>query len=107
MVGLNSDPSVRRLKGAGRPVNSEEDRALVLAALAAVDAVVLFDEDTPLQLIRALLPDVLIKGGDYRADDIVGGPEVLAAGGEIVVAPLVPGRSTTSILRRAREGEHD
>jgi len=105
VVGLNSDSSVRRLKGSGRPVNSEEDRALVLASLEVVDAVVLFAEDTPIRLIRALLPAVLVKGGDYTIDSIVGAPEVIAAGGEVVVAPLVPGRSTTSILRRAREEE--
>jgi rfaE bifunctional protein nucleotidyltransferase chain/domain len=107
VVGLNSDASVRRLKGAGRPVNGAEDRAIVLAGLAAVDAVAVFDEDTPLRLIQGVLPDVLIKGGDYDIDRIVGGPEVVAAGGEVVVAPLVPGRSTTSILTRAREGEQN
>lgn len=104
VVGLNTDDSVRRLKGPERPVNSQEDRALVLAALAAVDAVVLFGEDTPLQLIERLLPDVLVKGGDYRAEEIVGAKEVIAAGGRVVVAPLVPGRSTTGILQRAMGG---
>ena len=104
VVGLNMDDSVRRLKGPTRPINSELDRALVLAGLAAVDAVVLFGEDTPYRLITALLPDVLVKGGDYRAEDIVGGPEVIAAGGEVIVAPLVEGRSTTNILQRARGG---
>lgn len=101
VVGLNSDDSVRRLKGPGRPVNSAEDRAWVLGGLAAVDAVTIFDEDTPAELIRGLLPDVLIKGGDYRADQIVGASEVEAAGGRVVIAPLVPGRSTTAILNRA------
>jgi rfaE bifunctional protein nucleotidyltransferase chain/domain len=100
VVGLNDDASVRRLKGAPRPVNPEEDRALVLAALASVDAVTVFDEDTPRELIAALLPDVLIKGGDYTVDTIVGAEEVIAAGGRVVVAPLVPGRSTTAILQR-------
>ncbi len=107
VVGVNSDPSVRRLKGPKRPVNPEEDRALVLAGLAAVDAVTLFGEDTPLDLIAALLPDVLVKGGDYRFEEIVGAPEVAAAGGEVVIAPLVPGRSTTSILHRMQQGESD
>lgn len=102
VVGLNGDASVRRLKGPGRPVNPFEDRALVLAGLEAVDAVVRFDEDTPLRLIESLLPDVLVKGGDYRPDEIVGAREVRAAGGEVVVAPLVPGRSTTGILERSR-----
>ncbi len=106
VVGLNGDGSVRRLKGEGRPVNEYEDRAMVLAGLAAVDAVVRFDEDTPLRLIEALLPDVLIKGGDYRAEEVVGGREVIAAGGEVVIAPLVPGRSTTNIINKT-SGESD
>jgi D-beta-D-heptose 7-phosphate kinase / D-beta-D-heptose 1-phosphate adenosyltransferase len=102
VIGLNSDASVRRLKGSGRPVNSEEDRAYVLAGLESVDAVTIFGEDTPLDLIRSLLPDVLVKGGDYTIDTIVGASEVIAAGGEVVVAQLIPGRSTTSILHRVR-----
>ncbi|HEU0055317.1 MAG TPA: D-glycero-beta-D-manno-heptose 1-phosphate adenylyltransferase [Longimicrobium sp.] len=107
VVGLNADESVRRLKGAGRPVNGEDDRAFVLAGLAAVDYVTVFGEDTPRELIAALLPDVLVKGGDYRREEIVGGDEVEAAGGRVVVAPLVPGRSTTSILERVRQGATD
>lgn len=103
VVGLNADDSVRRLKGPTRPVNPQEDRAYLLASLAAVDAVTLFEEDTPQDLIAALLPDVLVKGGDYTVDTIVGAREVMAAGGRVVVAPLVPGRSTTSILQRGRE----
>jgi D-beta-D-heptose 7-phosphate kinase/D-beta-D-heptose 1-phosphate adenosyltransferase len=103
VVGLNTDDSVRRLKGPTRPVNPEDDRAYVLAGLAAVDYVTFFAEDTPRDLIVALLPDVLVKGGDYRKEDIVGGAEVEAAGGEVVVAPLVPGRSTTAILQRAAQ----
>jgi rfaE bifunctional protein nucleotidyltransferase chain/domain len=107
VVGLNTDASTRRLKGPTRPVNREDDRAFVLAGLAAVDAVVLFDEDTPHRLISELLPDVLVKGGDYREDDIVGGPEVRAAGGRVVIAPLVAGLSTTGILNRAKQGVVD
>lgn len=103
VVGLNTDDSVRRLKGPSRPVNPEDDRAYVLAGLAAVDYVTFFAEDSPRDLIVALLPDVLVKGGDYRKEDIVGGAEVEAAGGEVVVAPLVPGRSTTAILQRAAQ----
>jgi len=103
VVGLNTDDSVRRLKGPSRPVNPEDDRAYVLAGLAAVDYVTFFAEDTPRDLIVTLLPDVLVKGGDYRKEDIVGGAEVEAAGGEVVVAPLVPGRSTTAILQRAAQ----
>ena len=105
VVGLNTDASVRRLgKGADRPVNPEADRAMVLAGLGCVDAVTLFGDDTPHALIGALLPDVLVKGGDYTVDTIVGASEVRAAGGRVEVIPLVPGRSTTSILERARRG---
>lgn len=107
VVGLNTDRSVRRLKGPARPVNPEEDRAVVLAGLASVDAVVLFDEDTPAELVSALLPDILVKGGDYLPDEIVGAEDVAAAGGRVVVAPLVPGRSTSGIIQRAQsESDH-
>jgi D-beta-D-heptose 7-phosphate kinase/D-beta-D-heptose 1-phosphate adenosyltransferase len=101
VVGVNTDASVERLKGPGRPVVPQGDRAIVLAALEAVDAVTLFDEDTPRALIEALLPDVLVKGGDYALDEVVGREEVLAAGGEVVALPLIPGRSTTDLLGRA------
>ena len=101
-VGLNSDASVRRLKGPGRPVRSEQDRAYVLAALAMVDAVVVFEQDTPLELIDLLRPDVLVKGGDYTEATIVGATEVRARGGRVVVVPLTPGQSTTSIVERVR-----
>jgi D-glycero-beta-D-manno-heptose 1-phosphate adenylyltransferase len=105
VVGLNTDASVRRLgKGADRPVNGEADRAYVLAGLAAVDYVTPFDEDTPRELIAALLPDVLVKGGDYTRDTIVGADEVEAAGGRVEVIALVPGRSTSSFLQRVRQG---
>jgi D-beta-D-heptose 7-phosphate kinase/D-beta-D-heptose 1-phosphate adenosyltransferase len=105
VVGLNTDDSVRRLaKAPGRPVNPQDDRAMVLAALGCVDAVTLFDEDTPHAIVTALMPDVLVKGGDYTVDTIVGAPEVMAAGGRVEVIPLTPGRSTTSILERARGG---
>jgi rfaE bifunctional protein nucleotidyltransferase chain/domain len=108
VVGLNTDASVRRLgKGAGRPVNPQDDRAYVLAGLAAVDYVTPFDEDTPRALIAALLPDVLVKGGDYTRDTIVGADEVEAAGGRVEVIPLLPGRSTTQILQRVRQGAED
>jgi rfaE bifunctional protein nucleotidyltransferase chain/domain len=108
VVGLNTDESVRRLgKGADRPINRQEDRAMVLAGLACVDAVTLFGDDTPHALITALLPDVLVKGGDYTVATIVGAEEVMAAGGRVEVIPLVPGRSTTAILERARGGGED
>ena len=100
VVGLNSDASTRRLKGPGRPVNNENDRALLLASLIMVDAVVLFDDDTPLNLISSLLPDVLVKGGDYTLDQIVGAKEVMAAGGRVVINPIVPGLSTTALLQK-------
>jgi D-beta-D-heptose 7-phosphate kinase/D-beta-D-heptose 1-phosphate adenosyltransferase len=108
VVGLNSDASVRRLgKGPGRPVRAEADRAYVLAALEAVDAVVVFDEDTPLELVRALQPDVIVKGGDYAAETVVGAADVTARGGRVVIIPLSPGYSTTAtiaLLRGARDG---
>ena len=103
IVGVNTDASARRLnKGMGRPVTGEQDRARVLAALEAVDCVVLFDEDTPLELVRLLRPDVLVKGGDYAPDDVVGGDVVRSGGGRVVIVPLVPGYSTTSIVERLR-----
>lgn len=100
ILGVNSDASVRRLKGAGRPVNGEQDRAFVLSALAAVDLVVVFDEDTPLELIRAVRPEVLVKGADYTVDQVVGADIVQADGGRVVLVDLVHGRSTTAMLRR-------
>jgi D-beta-D-heptose 7-phosphate kinase/D-beta-D-heptose 1-phosphate adenosyltransferase len=103
IVGLNSDASVRRLgKGADRPVTPEAARARVLAGLAAVDCVVLFDEDTPLELITLLQPDVLVKGADYSRDAIVGGDLVESRGGRVVRVPLVHGFSTSSIVERLR-----
>ncbi len=103
VVGLNSDASVRRLKGPTRPVRPEADRACVLAAFEAVDAVVVFDEDTPLSLVEVLQPDVIVKGGDYTPGTIVGADVVSARGGRVVVVPLVAGQSTTSIIARLRD----
>ncbi|MBX7094020.1 MAG: D-glycero-beta-D-manno-heptose 1-phosphate adenylyltransferase [Flavobacteriales bacterium] len=111
VVGLNTDASVRRQgKGEGRPVNDQESRAIVLASLHLVDAVVLFDEDTPLELIRALMPDVLVKGGDYDAEEsnpaskkyIVGSDLVKSKGGKVVTIPLVDGFSTTSTIAKLK-----
>ena len=102
VVGLNSDASVKRLKGSDRPVRSEGERAYVLAALEAVDAVTLFEQDTPLQLVQLLQPDVIVKGGDYSPDTVVGANEVRARGGEVVIIPLTPGHSTTSTIDRLR-----
>jgi len=104
IVGLNSDASVRHLKGAGRPVLPERERAEILAGLECVDAVVIFSEPTPREVIARLLPDVLVKGGDWPGDQIVGREEVEAAGGRVVSIPVVPGYSTTEILRKIREG---
>jgi D-beta-D-heptose 7-phosphate kinase/D-beta-D-heptose 1-phosphate adenosyltransferase len=102
VVGLNSDASVKRLKGPDRPVRSEGERAYVLAALEAVDAVTLFEQDTPLELVQLLQPDVIVKGGDYSPDTVVGANEVRARGGDVVIIPLTPGHSTTSTIDRLR-----
>jgi len=103
VIGLNSDASVRRLKGPERPINSQESRALILAALAMVDAIVLFEEDTPLELIRKIMPDVLVKGGDYTVEQIAGAKEVIANGGKVVINPIVEGFSTTNIIEKFKE----
>ncbi|MGK7313250.1 MAG: D-glycero-beta-D-manno-heptose 1-phosphate adenylyltransferase [Candidatus Longimicrobiales bacterium M2_2A_002] len=100
VVGVNTDDSVARLKGPSRPIVPLEDRLYVLAGLGCVDAVTPFAEDTPRALIADLLPDVLVKGGDYEPDQVVGAREVRAAGGEVVILPFVEGRSTTGIIRR-------
>lgn len=102
MVGLNSDRSVRGLKGEGRPAQGEEARSLVLAALRDVDGVVLFDDPTPRELIDELVPDVLVKGGDYAPDQVVGREAVEQAGGRVVIVPLVPGQSSSAVLERLK-----
>jgi D-beta-D-heptose 7-phosphate kinase/D-beta-D-heptose 1-phosphate adenosyltransferase len=102
VVAVNSDASVRRLKGPERPVRSEAERAYVLAALEMVDCVVVFEQDTPLELIRHLRPDVLVKGGDYHEGTIVGASDVRGWGGDVRVIPLTPGQSTTNIIRALR-----
>ncbi len=102
VVGLNSDASVQRLKGPTRPVRNTAERAAVLAGLEAVDAVVVFEDDTPQALVQALAPDVIVKGGDYSPDTIVGADVVRARGGRVVVVPLVLGQSTTSIIEKLR-----
>jgi D-beta-D-heptose 7-phosphate kinase/D-beta-D-heptose 1-phosphate adenosyltransferase len=105
VVGLNSDASVTRLKGEGRPVQGQEARAEVLAGLEAVDVVVIFEEDTPLELIRRVRPKVLVKGADYRVDQVVGRELVAADGGEIVLVDLLPGYSTTNLIKRRPAAE--
>ncbi len=102
VVGLNSDASTRRLKGDGRPINPAESRAEVLAALEAVDLVVVFDQDTPLELIELVRPNVLVKGADYKREEVVGRTLVEAAGGQVILVELVPGHSTTAIVNRAQ-----
>ncbi len=102
IVAVNSDASVKRLKGDSRPVNGQYSRCLVLASLIMVDAVVIFEEDTPLATINALMPDVLIKGGDYTMDTIVGASEVIANGGRVGIIPLEQGFSTTGIINKLR-----
>lgn len=102
VVGVNSDNSTKRLKGPERPVNHEHSRALLLASLAIVDAVVIFDEDTPFELITAIQPDVLVKGGDYTIEQIVGSKEVIANGGRVVINPIIEGFSTTGIIAQIK-----
>ncbi len=102
IVGLNSDSSVKRLKGDSRPVNSEPDRAEVLSALESVDFVSIFDEDTPYELIKCLIPDVITKGGDYNPDDVVGADIVRANGGEVIIINFVEGKSTTSVINKMK-----
>ena len=100
IVGINADASTRRLKGPSRPVNNEHSRSLLIASLIMVDAVVIFEEDTPLQLIKALMPDTIVKGGDYTVEQIVGAKEVIANGGRVVINPIVQGFSTTGIIEK-------
>jgi rfaE bifunctional protein nucleotidyltransferase chain/domain len=100
IVAINSDASVKRLKGESRPLNNEESRALVLASLVIVDAVVVFNEDTPREIINLIKPDVLVKGGDYRPDEIIGAKEVLENGGRVVINPILAGFSTTAIIKK-------
>lgn len=103
VLGLNSDASVKRLKGPARPINDEQSRALVLAAFEFIDYVVLFEEDTPFDLISALQPDVLVKGGDYKIEDIVGHDIVEKKGGRVVTIDFVPGFSTTKIVEKINQ----
>lgn len=102
VVGLNADTSVKRIKGESRPVNSQDGRALLLASLLMVDAVVLFEEDTPLELIKTVMPDVLVKGGDYTVEQIAGAKEVIANGGRVVINPILEGYSTTALIAKMK-----
>jgi D-beta-D-heptose 7-phosphate kinase/D-beta-D-heptose 1-phosphate adenosyltransferase len=103
IVGLNSDASVKRLKGPSRPINNTENRAIVLSNLAIVDLLIVFEEDTPLELIKALMPDILVKGGDYTIDQIVGAKEVIAGGGKVIINPIVEGYSTTGLIEKIKK----
>ncbi|MFN5253534.1 MAG: D-glycero-beta-D-manno-heptose 1-phosphate adenylyltransferase [Chitinophagaceae bacterium] len=103
IVGLNSDASVQRLKGPSRPINNTENRAIVLSNLAIVDLLVVFEEDTPLELIKALMPDILVKGGDYTIDQIVGAKEVIAGGGKVIINQIVEGYSTTGLIEKIKK----
>jgi len=103
IIGLNSDSSVKRIKGEGRPINDENSRAALLAALFFVDAVVLFGEDTPINLITTLMPDILVKGADYAVENIVGSKEVIANGGEVKTIDFVEGYSSSSIIQKIRK----
>ncbi|MFY7694669.1 MAG: D-glycero-beta-D-manno-heptose 1-phosphate adenylyltransferase [Sediminibacterium sp.] len=103
IVGLNSDASVQRLKGPSRPINNTENRAIVLSNLAIVDLLIVFEEDTPLELIKALMPDILVKGGDYTIDQIVGAKEVIAGGGKVIINPIVEGYSTTGLIEKIKK----
>ncbi|MDE3211778.1 MAG: D-glycero-beta-D-manno-heptose 1-phosphate adenylyltransferase [Bacteroidota bacterium] len=102
IVGINSDASVKRLKGASRPVHTEQTRSLILASLIIVDAVTVFEEDTPLELIKKIMPDVLVKGGDYEIKDVVGAQEVISHGGKVQIIPLIPGISTTGTIEKMK-----
>ena len=103
IVGVNADASVKKLKGQSRPVNNENSRALLLASLLMTDAVIIFNEDTPFNLITAIMPDVLVKGGDYTIETIVGAKEVIANGGQVIITPILKGFSTTSIIERMKK----
>ena len=103
VVGINSDASVKRLKGDNRPINNQSSRALVLASLIMIDAVILFEEDTPLELIKAVMPDVLVKGGDYTLEHIVGAKEVIENGGRVVINPVLEGFSSSNIINQLKK----
>ena len=103
IVGLNSDKSVKRLKGSARPVNNQQDRARLLAALQCIDAVVIFEEDTPARLIEEVKPDILVKGGDYSLDQVVGAPFVQSYGGRVEILPFETGYSSTGILEKLKQ----
>lgn len=103
VVAINADASVKKLKGNNRPVNNEDSRALVMSSIRLVDAVVIFEEETPLKVVSAILPDVMVKGGDYKVEDIAGAKEVIEAGGRVIINPILNGFSTTNIIEKLRK----
>ena len=103
IVGVNADAAVKRLKGESRPVNNENSRALILASLLMIDGVIIFTEDTPFNLITSIMPDILVKGGDYTIATIVGAKEVIANGGQVIIAPILEGFSTTGIIEKMKK----
>ena len=102
IVGVNADASVKKIKGEHRPINNQHSRSLILASLLIVDAVVIFEEDTPLELIKKIMPDVLVKGGDYTVEAVVGAKEVIANGGRVVINPLIQNFSTTGLIEKIK-----
>jgi D-beta-D-heptose 7-phosphate kinase/D-beta-D-heptose 1-phosphate adenosyltransferase len=107
IVGVNADDSVKKLKGPHRPVNDEQSRSLLIASLVMVDAVVIFSEDTPRELIVAIRPDALVKGSDYKVEDIAGAKEVLSWGGQVFMNPIVPGFSTTTLIDKIQHNDNN
>jgi D-beta-D-heptose 7-phosphate kinase/D-beta-D-heptose 1-phosphate adenosyltransferase len=103
VIGVNADVSVKKIKGDNRPLNDENSRSLLLASLSMVDAVIIFSEDTPLEIIKMILPNVLVKGGDYSIDQIAGSKEVIAGGGKVIINPVINGFSTTSIIQKIKK----
>jgi D-beta-D-heptose 7-phosphate kinase/D-beta-D-heptose 1-phosphate adenosyltransferase len=102
VVGVNADQSVRKLKGKGRPINDQQSRAIIIASLLMVDAVIIFEEDTPLELIKSIQPDTLVKGGDYKVEEIAGSKEVLAKGGRVIINPLLKGFSSSDLINKIK-----
>jgi len=103
VIGVNADVSVKKIKGDNRPLNDENSRSLLLASLSMVDAVIIFSEDTPLEIIKMIQPNVLVKGGDYSIDQIAGSKEVIAGGGKVIINPVINGFSTTSIIQKLKK----
>lgn len=106
VIGLNSDSSVKKLKGPSRPINNQDDRAIVLSALKFVDYIIIFEEETPLKLVKSITPDIIVKGGDYKEEDVVGGEFIQSIGGKVIIIPFVDGKSTTNIINKMKSDEN-